>query len=288
MTIDHASSLAYRGRIAPTPTGHLHLGHASTFLKAYRRAIKNKGSVVLRIEDLDVQRCKQEYVEAIVDDLRWLGVYWDEGPIFQSDRNPFYLEAWALLKAKGLIYPCRRSRKDVNSSPYAPHPGDELEPIYPMAWRPDPVIAKSFQSPEGVNWRFRVPDGRVICFHDQRLGEQKLIAGEDFGDFMVWRRDNIPSYELAVVVDDHHMKITEIVRGEDLLKSTARQILLYEALGYEVPRFYHTLVLCDEHGQRLSKRAKSFRIKDFRELGNKPSDMDGLIKTSTQGPLVSI
>lgn len=283
---------SYRGRIAPSPTGLLHLGHARTFWIAAQRAAENHGQLILRNEDLDPQRCKPEFVQAMYEDLRWLGIEWTEGPDFagpfgpytQSERREFYLAAWRRLRDLGAIYPCTCSRKDVLQAAGAPNEGDD-EPLYPGTCRDNqshlntvelrstgqPVAAvPTWDLPAGVNWRFRVPDDEQICFHDLHLGPQRMTAGRDFGDFIVWRRDDVPSYQLAVVVDDAAMKITEVVRGADLLKSTARQILLYRALGLSIPQFYHCVLVRDEHGTRLAKRHDALSIRVLRESGWTP------------------
>jgi glutamyl/glutaminyl-tRNA synthetase len=282
----------YRGRLAPSPTGLLHLGHARTFWIAAQRAFQHHGQLILRNEDLDPQRCKPEFVQAMYEDLRWLGIEWTEGPdcggpfapYAQSGRRSFYFAAWEKLRHLDLIYPCTCSRKDVAQAAGAPNEGDE-EPLYPGTCRPlrssggnaelrptvqPPTGVPSHSGPKGVNWRFRVPDGEEIRFNDLRLGPQCIIAGRDFGDFIVWRRDDVPAYQLAVVVDDAAMQVTEIVRGADLLKSTARQILLYRALGLEIPVFYHCDLVRDEYGVRLAKRHDAFSIRRLRDLGWTP------------------
>ena len=273
--------MTYRGRIAPTPSGYLHLGHASTFLMAAERAAD--GVLVLRNEDLDPQRSKPLYVDAFLTDLAWLGIVWNEGPDLggslgpyaQSMRREYYLRAWRLLKDAGYIYPCERSRKEIQEAAlHAPH-GDES--LYPKKYRPPSGCIYESEEPSGVNWRFRVPDGELITFFDELQGPQSYIAGVDFGDFLVWNRDDIPSYELAVVVDDHAMGITEVVRGEDVMRSTARQLLLYRALGYEHPLFCHAPLVCDEYGKRLAKRTKALSLKMLRSEGVTPEDVKGLI-----------
>jgi len=277
----------YRGRLAPSPTGLLHLGHARTFWTAARRAAEHVGRLILRNEDLDSQRCRPEFVQAMLEDLRWLGIEWVEGPdcggpvgpYTQSERRGHYLQAWRKLRDLGMIYPCTCSRKDVAQAAGAPNDADD-EPVYPGRCRPqgrqrssaphdrveDPV---PHERPElaGMNWRFQVPDGEEICFIDLHLGPQRIIAGKDFGDFIVWRRDDVPAYQLAVVVDDAAMGITEVVRGADLLKSTARQILLFRALGLAVPDYFHCDLIRDEAGMRLAKRHDSLSIRKLRELG---------------------
>ncbi len=256
----------YRGRLAPTPTGYLHVGHAKTFATAFERACTAGGELVLRIEDLDPARCKPEFTQAAMEDLSWLGLRWSDGPVFQSDRRSFYLQAWRSLKDAGHLYPCRRSRRDL--AVFAPH---EEDPIFPIAWRGSPEEAADWSEPTGVTWRFRVPDGEVVSFVDGSLGEVARTGQKDFGDFVVWNRDDLPAYELAVVVDDLAMGITEVVRGRDLLTSTARQILLYEALGgHAPPAFFHTPLVCDASGRRLAKRDDALTLRVLRERGWTP------------------
>ncbi len=291
--MDHSPQKAiYRGRLAPSPTGLLHLGHARTFWIAAKRAMERQGTLILRNEDLDSQRCRSEFVDAMTEDLHWLGICWSEGPdcggpfgpYVQSDRRKFYLAAWKRLLDMGAIYPCTCSRKDVALAAVAPNDGDD-EPMYAGKCRPatsvlnatplrgrtaEAAVSPLPEVPAGVNWRFRVPDGEEICFTDLHLAPQRMIAGRDFGDFMVWRRDDVPAYQLAVVVDDASMQITEVVRGADLLKSTARQILLYRALGLAIPDFYHCDLVRDESGVRLAKRHDSLCIRKLREMGWTP------------------
>jgi glutamyl/glutaminyl-tRNA synthetase len=279
----------YRGRIAPSPTGFLHFGHARTFWTAQQRAEARGGQLILRNEDLDRDRCKPEFVTAMLEDLRWFGFRWQEGPdiggpfapYIQSERRHFYVEALAKLRDKGLIYPCKCSRRDVQQALGAPHLGDE-EPVYPGTCRPVAVAGSSQysvnsnQSGARVNWRFRVPDGETIRFNDGALGAQSLVAGRDFGDFIVWRHDDVPSYQLAVTVDDAAMQITEVVRGADLLVSTARQLLLYRALGLTPPAFFHCPLMTDEHGVRLAKRHDSLSLRALRQAGAAPEELRGL------------
>lgn len=282
----------YRGRLAPSPTGYLHVGHARTFFTAYRRARDAGAALVMRMEDLDRERSRAEYAEAAYEDLRWLGIRWQEGPdkggpfapYEQSKRLDLYLEVWRKLLRGGFLFPCSCSRKDLASAAAAPHeaggkaePLDD-EPIYPGTCRdkigrapqlPGPTSGE-LDTPHGMNWRFRVPDGEAIEFHDENLGPQRFVAGEDFGDFLVWRRDETPSYQLACVADDAHMQITEVVRGADLLKSTARQLLLYRALGIDPPKWFHCRLVLDQHGRRLAKRYDSLSIRTLRQRGLTP------------------
>ena len=290
----------YRGRLAPSPTGHLHAGHARTFHSAWQRAREAGGALVMRMEDLDPDRSRTEYASAAIEALQWLGLDWDEGPdiggpnepYLQSQRHETYLAAWRNLLQGGFIYPCRCSRKDLVAALSAPHessaqdPLDD-EPIYPGTCRPkdDGLQFDAFSDPAGVNWRFRVPDGEAIEFDDLCLGHQRFIAGTDFGDFVVWRRDSnprtglrpwgggVPSYQLACVADDAAMKITEVVRGADLLKSTARQILLNRALGFADPKWFHCKLVLDQNGRRLAKRNDALSVRTLRERGLRPSDV---------------
>lgn len=240
----------------------------------------------------------------MIEDLRWLGISWSEGPdcggpyapYTQSARRERYLAAWNRLRESGAIYPCTCSRKDVVQAAGAPNDSDD-EPVYSGRCRPEVQAAARLRHrgtaeaavatspfPSGANWRFRVTDGEEICFTDLHLGAQRFVAGTDFGDFIVWRRDDVPAYQLAVVVDDAEMKITEVVRGADLLKSTARQILLYRALGLETPEFYHCDLVRDGSGLRLAKRHDSLSIRRLRELGWSPEQVRNAdLETYTSG-----
>jgi len=266
----------YRGRLAPSPTGLLHIGHARTFWIAAQRASKHCGTLILRNEDLDPQRSRAEFAQAMIEDLKWLGIRWTEGPdcggtcgpYEQSERRVHYLKAWRQLRDGGFIYPCTCSRKDLALAANAPNDLDD-EPIYPGSCRGRRDGA-SFAEPAGMNWRFRVPDGERITFTDVNLGEQHYIAGRDFGDFLIWRRDDVPAYQLAVVVDDAAMRITEVVRGADLLKSTARQLLLLRSLALPVPAYFHCELVRDASGQRLAKRHDALDIRHLRESGMPP------------------
>ena len=270
----------YRGRIAPSPTGWLHIGHACTFWTAYRRALEQNGVLVFRNEDLDPQRSKAEFAAAMIEDLRWLGIRWQEGPDVggafspyeQSRRREFYLDTWRKLRDGGFLYPCTCSRRDLASSAAAPNEGDD-EPIYPGRCREKVAEAQGYETPAGVNWRFRVPDGETVGFADGRQGARQFVAGRDFGDFVVWRRDDVPAYQLAVVADDAAMQITEVVRGADLLKSTARQLLLIRALGLFVPAYYHCDLVRDETGQRLAKRHDALSLRALRRRGMAPQQV---------------
>jgi glutamyl-tRNA synthetase len=252
----------YRGRLAPSPTGLLHLGHARTFWTAYERARDAGGALVLRDEDLDTQRARQEYAAAMLEDLHWLGIEWHEGPDVggrfapyrQSERYALHRATWEGLRAGGWIYPCTCSRRELTAAVSAPHEDqdEDDEPLYPGRCRPAGGAVAQAREPAGVNWRFRIPNGETISFADSGMGARSYVAGRDFGDFVVWRRDDVPAYQLACVVDDAAMQITEVVRGADLLKSTARQILLYRA---------------------LAKRTDALSLRALRERGMTPADV---------------
>ena len=279
-------SSSYRTRLAPTPTGYLHLGHARTFWIARERANANGGAIILRNDDLDRARCKPEFVRAMLEDLRWFGFEWHEGPDLggpfapynQSERINTHRAALETLRAGGFIYPCNCSRRDIQSAPRAPHATDDEEPIYPGTCR-----NKSNADAAKYSWRFHVPDGETVTFADNNLGQQTFIAGKHFGDFVIWRNDDVPAYQLACVVDDVTIQVTEVIRGADLLLSTARQLLLYRALGLKAPEFFHCPLMLDENGQRLAKRSESLSLRTLRQNGAKPEELrkryfQGLLK----------
>jgi glutamyl-tRNA synthetase len=286
----------YRGRLAPSPTGYLHLGHARTFWTAQERARTTSGTLVLRNEDIDSTRFKLEFVSQMIEDLRWFGFEWQEGPdcggpfapYNQNGRFPLYRTALKKLQASGFVYPCTCSRKDVRQAASAPNLGEDDEPIYPGTCRDKRDTWRVTSGGNGVpvasspatrrpsrpaNWRFRVPDGEIISFTDGNFGPQQFVAGGHFGDFVVWRHDDVPAYQLACVLDDAAMQITEVVRGEDLLVSTARQILLYRALDLKPPAFFHCPLLRDETGGRLAKRHDALSLRELRAAGRTPESL---------------
>ena len=274
------STPAYRGRLAPSPTGFLHLGHAATFWTAHARAAARGGALILRVEDLDRERCKPEFAAALIEDLRWFGLRWDEGPDIggphasyrQRERMSLYRAAWRQLADQGAVYPCRCTRRDAARALSAPHPGEE-ETVAADPCRPAQPVAHPQAPAAGVNWRFRVPVGESIRFLDGCAGPQQFVAGRDFGDFIVWRKDDLPAYQLAVVVDDAAMAVTEVVRGADLLPATAGQILLYNALGLEPPDFYHCPLVADAGGRRLAKRSGAHSLRSLRANGVDPATL---------------
>lgn len=213
----------------------------------------------------------------MTEDLRWLGLTWDEPMISQSERLPRYRAALAQLHAAGLIFPCNRSRRDVEEAAAAPHEGtgaEPDEPIYPPQFRPPPdAPLPPLGDTIAQNWRFRVPDGAEIAFDDGHAGPQRAIAGRDFGDFLVWRKDDLPSYQLACAVDDAELGITEVVRGADLIKSTFRQLLLLRALGAEAPAYFHCPLMVDDSGERLAKRHDALALRTLRAQGVAPQTL---------------
>lgn len=289
--ITHPQS-TYRGRIAPTPTGLLHLGHARTFWTTYERAKNANGTLILRNEDLDPLRSKPEFVDAFIEDLHWLGIDWQEGPDIggpfapydQSRRRDSHREILRQLISKGVVFACTCSRKDILSASQAPHGADD-ELIYGGECRRRCVVkdahaaarleAEAWGLDRGTRFslRFRVPDGRQVQFVDGQFGAQRFEAGRDFGDFVLWRHDDIPSYQIAVVADDLAMRISEVVRGADLLVSAARQQLIYEALRAEPPRWFHCPLVTDAAGQRLAKRSDALSLRALREKGVPPAEV---------------
>ncbi len=286
--VDHPSS--YRGRLAPSPTGWLHLGHARTFWTAQQRARSSGGVLILRNDDLDAARCRPEFATGMIEDLKWFGFTWDEGPDVggahfpydQSKRREDYAAVFEELRETGVIYPCTCSRKDVQASAAAPHENND-EPLYPGTCRPENVsparrkeherLARRRLGAGRVNWRFRVPDGEPVAFEDGGCGPQRAVAGADFGDFLVWRKDGVPGYQLACVADDSAMGITEVVRGADLVMSTFRQLLLFRALLRPAPEFFHGPLVNDEHGVRLAKRHHALALRTLRAAGRTPADL---------------
>lgn len=250
-----------RGRFAPSPTGRIHLGNVFTAVMSWLSVKSRGGSWVLRIEDLDPQRSKREYAERIEDDLRWLGLDWDEGglenrgtygPYSQSLRTEMYEDVLRQLDATGMVYPCRCRRADLLAT-QAPHRSDGRV-IYGGRCLPVRLGGIAVEWPrEGSALRLHVPD-RVVEFDDVVCGHQVSSLREDCGDFILRRADGAWAYQLAVVADDALMGITEVVRGNDLLLSTAQQIYLFESLGYEAPEYVHLPLVCNAQGVRLSKR----------------------------------
>jgi glutamyl-tRNA synthetase len=287
-----------RTRLAPSPTGALHLGNARTFLINWALARQQGWKIGLRIEDLDTPRVKPGAAAQAVEDLQWLGLDWDDGPTTQlADLSP-YRAALDALKHKGVIYPCRCTRSEiaqaVAASASAPH-GDEHELRYPGTCRPamaseyaneyssDDAAAPghppfpSNDSDEPTAWRLLVPDAPV-AFRDEFLGAQSFNVQAQVGDFAVATKAGLPAYQLAVVVDDHRQGVTDIVRGDDLLPSAARQMLLYRELGFTpLPRYYHVPLVLGPDGRRLAKRHGDTRLAFYRQRGVSVRRLVGLL-----------
>ncbi len=263
-----------RGRLAPSPTGRMHLGNASSALLAWLSVRARGGTMILRIEDLDRGRARREFTAGLLEDLEWMGLDWDEGPYEQSGRVEGYAAAFERLRGEGRVYPCFCSRRDVAAAASAPQaPGDEVR--YPGRCRGlDPAqAAVRVENGERHAWRFRDEGSASDGFADLVRG--RWGRGELPGDFVVWRSDDTPAYQLAVVVDDAAMGVTEVVRGEDLLASTVKQLTLYDVLDLPAPRFGHVPLLLDGKGVRLSKRQQGITLKELREQGVAPQSIVG-------------
>jgi glutamyl-tRNA synthetase len=271
-----------RGRYAPSPTGLIHVGNARTALAAWLSVRSRSGSFVWRLEDLDPPRVVPGMAEAAMEDLAWLGLDWDEGPdvggshapYVQSERSTVYEEALARLAASGRLFPCRRSRKDLQAISSAPHGLEGTSP-YPAAFRPqrlDPDWYRSEQADAAL--RFRVDD-RAVEWLDRVYGPQTEQVDRTVGDFVLKRRDGLYAYQLAVVVDDLLMGIDEVVRGSDLLESTARQIRLVEALGGKPPVYAHVPLVVNAQGEKLSKRDSGLTLKSLRQAGVRAEQLVG-------------
>lgn len=270
------------GRFAPSPTGPLHLGSALAALAAWASVRRHAGRFILRVEDLDGPRVVPGATHQQIDALRWLGLDWDEGPDVggphapyeQSRRFAHYDAALARLADAGLLFPCRRSRRDLAALASAPHGSDGLPP-YPAAWRPDALPADWFSPPPvDAALRFRVDD-EPIPWADLVRGPQSETLTSTSGDFVLKRRDGVFAYQLAVVVDDLAMGVTEVVRGADLLDSTARQIVLARALGGRAPTFGHVPLVVAPDGQKLSKRDGALSLDALRASGVHPDALVG-------------
>jgi glutamyl-tRNA synthetase len=258
------------GRLAPSPTGHLHIGHARSFLLAWWSARSQGGRVVLRIEDLDVERCRPEFIDDCLRDLEWLGLDWDGSPRLQSAGLEEILTAAKRLTEVGFAYPCVCTRGDIRAISSAPQDG-ETEWRYPGTCRGlyRNRIEAEAQSGKPAALRFRVEPGRVTV-NDTIGGTQDFDVFSDVGDFPILRRNDSPSYQLAVVVDDARDEVTEVLRGDDLLPSAARQQLLCEALKLPIPRWIHVPLVTDTQGRRLAKRADDLSICELRQRGLDP------------------
>ena len=291
------------GRFAPSPTGRMHIGNIYSALLSWLSAKGQGGEWILRIEDLDPQRSRREYALQIEDDLRWLGLQWDRGgtadpsgsymqsermssdSYMQSERTEIYAHYLAELEAKGLTYPCYCTRADilaaVKAASGAPHESDGRI-IYPGTCRPSATMKssgvskmKQEKAAQRASTRLMVPD-QTIHFSDRHYGPQAVNLATHCGDFVLRRADGAWAYQLAVVVDDALMGVTEVVRGRDLLLSSAQQLYLYELIGFPAPSFAHLPLLINEQGQRLSKRDRSLDMQHLRSQYT-PEQLIGII-----------
>jgi len=256
-------------RLAPSPTGALHLGNARTFLANWLLARSRGWRVVLRIEDIDSPRVKPDADVMAIDVLHWLGLDWDDAPIYQSTRSQFYRVARDKLISDGHAYPCVCTRREVDLSASAPHAADGSN-VYPGTCRGrfDSVDQARNLSGREPAIRFAVPQG-TLTFTDGFAGQSTFEPSTQLGDFVIFKNDLTPAYQLAVVVDDAAFNITHVVRGDDLLDSTPRQILLYQALGLShfVPTYFHLPLVVGPDGRRLAKRHGDTRVALFRDKG---------------------
>ncbi len=263
-----------RTRLAPSPTGALHLGNARTFLVNWALARQRDWTILLRVEDLDTPRVKPGAIDDTINTLAWLGLDWDEGPLTQlHDLGP-YRDAMCALASRSLVYPCELSRAQIDAAASAPHAGD-AEPRFPPELRPSARPA-SFDD-ESTNWRLLVEPG-AVGFTDAFAGPQSIDPGAGVGDFVVWTKRAQPAYQLAVVVDDARQGVTHVVRGDDLLASAARQLLLYDALGLTpMPEYTHLPLVRGADGRRLAKRHGDTRLSTFRDRGVTPQRLIALL-----------
>ena len=258
-------------RLAPSPTGALHLGNARSFLINWAMARRNGWGIALRIEDLDTPRVKAGADLQALDDLRWLGVDWDEGPYWQKREMGPYTRALASLRERGLVYACRCSRREIDAAASAPHAEDH-EQRYPGLCRD---LGLPLDASNAL--RLRTPPG-VVSFDDSFAGPQSVDVQASVGDFVLWTKAGLPAYQLAVVVDDARQGVTQVVRGDDLLGSTGRQIWLYRLLGLgSPPRYTHLPLVCGPDGRRLAKRHGDTRLASLREAGVAAEAVVGLV-----------
>lgn len=279
-----------RGRYAPSPSGDLHLGNLRTALLAWLSARSGGGQFVLRVEDLDRPRGRLGATQRMLDDLRWLGLDWDEGPdcggpyapYTQSERIDIYQHYLQRLRDLGLVYPCYCSRAEIIHLAPTLQQGEEDGPRYPGACRQLTEQHRRDHEARGRRpaLRFRVDDERIVSFTDLLTGPTTQHVQRTIGDFIILRSDGIFAYQFAVVVDDALMHINQVVRGVDLLSSTARQILLYDALGFPIPTFAHVPLMLDEHGKRLAKRTQSMGLAPLRSAGITPEQVIGQLAAS--------
>ena len=262
-----------RGRLAPSPTGRLHLGHARTFMLAWLHVRSRGGELLLRLEDLDSGRSRPELAAGVLRDLAWLGLDWDGPVVAQSSRLEALSAAALSLRERGFAYPCVCSRADLQRAVSAPHQGD-AEQRYPGTCR-----ERTTSDGRAFALRFRVPEGEIEI-EDGIAGVRRFDVAREVGDFIVANRAGLPSYQLAVVVDDAAQGINEVFRGDDLLSSTPRQLLIARALELPMPRYFHVPLVLDAAGRRLAKRADDLSLDTLRALGTDPRSITQWVMTS--------
>lgn len=269
---------ALRTRLAPSPTGALHLGNARTFLLTWLWARTRGAELLMRVEDLDGPRVKHGASEEALEDLRWLGLDWDGEVLHQSTRSTAYDGALERLREGGRVYPCVCTRQEVEAAASAPHEGDEGPPYAGTCrGRFESVEQAERLTGRAPAWRFALGEGAAFTYEDAVLGLVTRDLQRDGGDFVAARRTGEPAYQLAVVVDDAAQGITDVIRGDDLVPSTPRQLLLYEALGLPAPRFAHLPLVRGPDGRRLAKRHGDTRLSHYRALGVRPERLLGLL-----------
>jgi glutamyl-tRNA synthetase len=261
-------------RLAPSPTGTLHLGNARTFLVNWALARQANWRIIMRIEDLDLTRVRPGAAESLLRTLEWLGIDYDDGPVYQSHDLKPYRDAVRKLTDLKMAYACALTRAQVLAAASAPHAG-ESETRFPPDLRPTSDDAYRFHD-DHTNYRFVVPP-QTICIHDQFAGSQHFSPHEEVGDFIIWTKTGMPAYQLAVVVDDARHGVTDVVRGDDLLPSAARQTLLYRELTAPEPRWWHLPLVLGPDGRRLAKRDQSTHLEHYQHQGVRPERIIGLL-----------
>ena len=264
-------------RFAPSPTGAQHVGNARTYLITWLLARSAGGRILLRIEDIDSPRIKAGAADEALADVRWLGLDWDGGPVVQTQRIALYEAALRRLQDQELVYPCTCTRSDIEQAASAPHAEGQEVP-YPGTCSGRLVADARNLVGRPFAWRFRVTD--APGFSDGFRGAIQLTREDIGGDFVVWKSQGTPAYQLAVVVDDADQGVTDVVRGDDLVSSTPRQLLLYRALGLNSPEFVHVPLVVGPDGRRLAKRHGDTRLRALREAGVRPEQLVGLLAWS--------